>query len=95
MKMESSKKTTIPLPVVISKEGDWFVAECPLLDIATQGKDEEEVKENILDLIEDYFHDPDTVKPNIETMMNTSISVVNVPVKVEQHGRKTAATKSE
>lgn len=58
----ADRKTTIPLPVVITKEGDWFVAFCPILDIATQGKTEAEVKENMEDLIKDYFHDPDTLK---------------------------------
>lgn len=35
----------IPFPVLISKEGKWFVACCPMLDIATQGRTEEEVRE--------------------------------------------------
>ncbi len=52
----------ISFPVLISKEGKWFVASCPMLDIATQGKNEEEVKENIVDLIEEYMEDPDTQK---------------------------------
>jgi predicted RNase H-like HicB family nuclease len=53
----------ISFPVLISKEGEWFVASCPLLDIGTQGRTEEEVKENIADLIEEYMEDPDTPKP--------------------------------
>ena len=52
----------ISFPVLISKEGKWFVASCPLLDIATQGRTEEEVKANIVDLIEEYMEDPDTQK---------------------------------
>ncbi|MFH0986750.1 MAG: type II toxin-antitoxin system HicB family antitoxin [Candidatus Micrarchaeota archaeon] len=48
-------KTTIPFPIMITKEKKWFVASCPLLDIATQGKTEEEVKENMHDLIGEYF----------------------------------------
>ena len=35
----------LPFPIIIAKEGKWFVASCPLLDIATQGKSEDEVKE--------------------------------------------------
>ena len=50
----------VPLPVVIAKEGKCFVASCPVLDIATQGKTEKEVRENMEDLINDYFNDPDT-----------------------------------
>jgi len=42
----------ISSPVLISKEGKWFVACCPILDIATQGRTEEEVKENMVDLIQ-------------------------------------------
>ena len=57
----------VPFPIVISKENKWFVASCPLLDIATQGKTEKEVKENMADLINDYLSDPDTSKSSIET----------------------------
>lgn len=58
----------LPFPVIISKEGNWFVASCPLLDIATQGKFEDEVKENMVDLINDYLCDPDTAKPSLEDL---------------------------
>ena len=40
-------------PIVIMKEGEWYVASCPPLDIATQGKTEQEVKENMEDLIDE------------------------------------------
>ena len=92
--MERDKKVSIPLSVVISREGKWFVASCPLLDIATQGKDENEVRENMEDLIEDYFQDPDTPKPTIKTMMSASISVINMPVKIGVSHDKTSAIKS-
>ena len=52
----------ISFPILISKEGKWFVASCPMLDIATQGRTEEEVKENMVDLIEEYMEDHDTQK---------------------------------
>ena len=56
----------LPFPVIIAKEGKWFVASCPLLDVATQGKSEDEVKENMVDLINDYLCDPDTLKASTE-----------------------------
>ena len=87
-------KTPIPLPVVISKEGKWFVASCPLLDIATQGKNEKEVRENIEDLIEEYFQDPDTSKPTVKTLMSASVSVINVPVKIGVSHGKASPVKS-
>lgn len=42
------------LPIVIAKEGKWYVATCPILDIATQGRTEKEVKENMSDLLNEY-----------------------------------------
>ena len=71
----------VPFPVIISKENKRFVASCPLLDIATQGKTEAEVKGNIADLINDYLSDPDTPKPSFEDLMSLSLSniAVNVP----------------
>jgi len=82
----------ISMPIIITREGEWFVGACPLLDIATQGKTEEEVKENLRDLIEEYMEDPDTKKPELKTIMSASISVTNVPVKMEHYGKIAPAT---
>ena len=82
----------IPLPVVIAREGKWFVASCPALDIATQGKTEDEVKEMMKDLINDYFKDPDTPKPQLKTIM--SVSLINIPVDVPEgvlHGKASSS----
>jgi predicted RNase H-like HicB family nuclease len=51
-----------PVPIQIAKEGKWFVASCPILGIATQGKTKKEVKQNIAQLINEYLTDPDTPK---------------------------------
>ncbi|RLG21427.1 hypothetical protein DRN74_02595 [Candidatus Micrarchaeota archaeon] len=74
----------VPLPIVISKEGKWFVASCPVLGIATQGKTEQEVKAMMEELINDYFKDKDTPKPKISTMMQITITniLVNIPKRV-------------
>jgi predicted RNase H-like HicB family nuclease len=72
----------VPLPILITKENKWFVASCPILDIATQGKTEKEVKENMADLINEYLSDPDTTKPSLEDLM--SLSLTNIPVKVPE-----------
>ena len=87
----------IPFPVVITRENKWFVAACPILDIATQGKTEEEVRENISDLIVQYLKDPDTPKPNLEQLQSVSLSNVTVLVPEGVLHRKTstiAATQS-
>jgi predicted RNase H-like HicB family nuclease len=74
----------ISFSLLISKEGKWFVASCPMLDIATQGKTEEEVKENMVDLIEEYMEDQYTQKPDLETIMSTSVTITSVPVKIKE-----------
>jgi predicted RNase H-like HicB family nuclease len=82
----------VPLPILIAKENKWFVASCPILDIATQGKTEKEVKENMADLINDYLNDPDTQKPSMEDLL--SLSLTNIPVKIPEGvlHRKTSTT---
>ena len=82
----------VPLPILITKENKWFVASCPILDIATQGKTEKEVKENMADLINEYLSDPDTTKPSLEDLM--SLSLTNILVKVPEGvlRRKTSTT---
>ncbi len=89
------KEIPVPLPIYMAKEGKWFVASCPVLDIATQGATEEEVKENMQDLIHDFLNDPDTQKPDIDTIM--SVSLTNVPVKISEGVlyRKTASSSSK
>ncbi len=71
----------ISFPVLISKEGEWFVASCPLLDIGTQGRTEEEVRENMADLIEENMADPDTPKPDLETITSTSVIMTSVIIR--------------
>ena len=75
------ERLSVPLPVVVMKENEWFVASCPPLDIATQGKTEQEVKENMEDLINEYLQDPDTLKPEITSMGVVSLTIIqsNLP----------------
>lgn len=70
----------VSLPIIIAKEGKWYVASCPLLDIASQGKTEEEAKKNIRALINEYIKDPDTPKLNIKALMALSITTVPITV---------------
>lgn len=71
---------SLPFPILITTEGKWFVAECPVLHIATQGKTEKEAKENIQDLIEEYLKDPDTSKEYLKEMASISLSYISVSV---------------
>ena len=76
----------INLPIVIMKEGKWFVAACPPLDIATQGESEQEARENMADLIEEYLEDEDTTKPELPIRM-ASLSYILTKVPRERFNR--------
>lgn len=74
------KSIQFPFPIFITTEGKWFVAECPVLNIATQGKTEKEVKENIKNLIKEYLKDPDTPKEGLRKITASSLSYIPVSV---------------
>ena len=83
----------LPVPILLTREGKWFVASCPILDIATQGRTEREVKENLADLINEYLRDPDTTKPSMDDLM--SLSLANIPVRIPEgvlHRKASTAT---
>ena len=37
---------------ILKKEGGWYIAHCPPLDITTQGRSEEEAKKNLIEASE-------------------------------------------
>jgi predicted RNase H-like HicB family nuclease len=50
----------------ITQEGEWFVAQCLEVDVASQGKTEEEALANLREALELYFEPPTpTVAPEI------------------------------
>jgi hypothetical protein len=59
------------------------VVECSFLEIATQGKNENEVRENMKDLIEEYFSDPDTPKFDLRRFIVSSLTYI--PVKISEN----------
>ncbi len=73
----------ISLPIIIMKEDKWFVASCPPLDIATQGESEQEARENLADLIDEYLSDEDTPKPELSIKM-ASLSYIFAKVPKER-----------
>ena len=51
------------------KEGDWFVAQCREVDVASQGETEEEALANLREALELHFEPPHaTVLPEIRTI---------------------------
>ncbi len=46
------------LNAIVWKEGDWYVAQCLDVDIASQGKTEQEAITNLKEALELYFEEP-------------------------------------
>ncbi|GEM_PF-5455980 len=55
--LKSKRSAKFPFPVFVAREGRWFVAECPMLNIATQGRTKKEVRENMKDLISERLQE--------------------------------------
>ncbi len=83
----------VSFPIIITRENEWFVAACPVLDIATQGKTDDEARRNMKELIEEYMKDPDTSKPDLQTLISASVTVSNISVDVGEdfHDKKIAS----
>jgi predicted RNase H-like HicB family nuclease len=45
------------------KEGDWYVAQCLEIDIASQGQTEDEALENLREALDLYFEAPRATRP--------------------------------
>ena len=50
---------TYHVSVIIEREGDWFVAFCPALEVASQGKTIEEARANLKEALELYLEHAD------------------------------------
>jgi predicted RNase H-like HicB family nuclease len=49
------------------REGDWFVAQCLEVDVASQGSTSEEALNNLQEALELHFEPPvATIKPRVE-----------------------------
>lgn len=52
---------------IITREGDWYVAQCLEVDVASQGESEQEAIENLREALELHFEPPRaTVEPHVE-----------------------------
>ena len=55
------------LTAIIEREGDMFVALCPEVDVATQGKTVDEARKNLVEALELFFEhaSPEEVKERL------------------------------
>ena len=52
-----------PFPASVWREGNWFVAQCLEIDIASQGESEEEALANLKEALELNFEPPVATRP--------------------------------
>ncbi len=43
---------------IVWREGEWFIAQCLEVDVASQGRTEKEAIENLREALELYFEEP-------------------------------------
>jgi len=60
---------------VVSKEGKWYVANCPELEIASQGKSVELALENLREAIELYLRDEDAKVPEANCSARSEVQL--------------------
>lgn len=47
------------ITAIIEREGDWYVALCPELDIASQGQSIDEARRNLIEAVELFLESAD------------------------------------
>lgn len=52
-----------PFATSVWREGDWYVAQCLEIDIASQGETEEEALSNLKEALELHFEPPQATRP--------------------------------
>jgi predicted RNase H-like HicB family nuclease len=65
---------------VIEQDEDWYVALCPELDIASQGRSVEEARNNLAEAIELFFEVADTAEIEQRQHNDVFVTQVGVPV---------------
>ena len=62
-----------PFAASVWREGDWYVAQCLELDIASQGETEEEALSNLKEALELYFEPPRATRPPLVRMIEVEV----------------------
>lgn len=73
---------------IVTKENRWFVSLCPELDIASQGKTQEEALKNLKEAVKLYLEDEDAKIPR-----RTSEPILTF-IRVETHGKTAGSVRA-
>jgi predicted RNase H-like HicB family nuclease len=72
--------TTHQLTAILSREGDGYVSHCPELDIASQGRNVEEARSNLIEALQLFFETADPTE--IRERLRQEVFVTRVEVRV-------------
>lgn len=65
---------------IIEREGDGYVSLCPELDIASQGNNVEEARQNLVEALELFF---ETATPTeIQSRLHSEVFITHVEVNI-------------
>ncbi|MCP8308375.1 MAG: type II toxin-antitoxin system HicB family antitoxin [archaeon] len=78
-------QSQLEFSAVITKDGKWYVALCPELDIASQGKSIEEALKNLKEAVELYLEDEDAKLP--EAGYRPIVTIVRVALNEKASSR--------
>lgn len=73
-------KRTQQFTAIIQREDDGYVALCPELDIASQGKSVEEARHNLIEALELFFEVADSSE--IQNRLHTEVFVTRLEVAI-------------
>lgn len=65
---------------IIERDGDWYVANCPELDVASQGETIEEARDNLVEAIELLLETADPSE--IDSRLHNEVFITQVGVLV-------------
>jgi len=68
------------LTAIIEREGEWYVALCPELDIASQGPTVEEARDNLREALELFFETASTEE--VKQRLREELYITQVEVAV-------------
>jgi predicted RNase H-like HicB family nuclease len=62
-----------PFAASVWREGEWYVAQCLEVDIASQGETEDEALSNLKEAMELYFEPPCATRPPLMRMIEVEV----------------------
>ncbi|MBW3579022.1 MAG: type II toxin-antitoxin system HicB family antitoxin [Actinobacteria bacterium] len=63
------------LTAAISREGDWYVAQCLEVDVASQGTSVDEARDNLAEALALYFEDQDVEVGESPIIVSVDVTV--------------------